>query len=702
MRLLPVTLRGRVSLSVVIASALLFVLVYGGTLIATSRQAHDLTLTDANVHLASIQQLFRLEERELGTYVVNYAEWDEFYRQSSSLEPGWIESELEPWLRERSGASLVLWTDLSGTSRFEYGDAGSLDAVRQIALASGGKPVAGPMNIGGVPCAVVVRPIVGDPPGVSVGYLAIARPLSSSIEGAAIPSHLSGLSLASGELTVPDDWIDLADVNGFDRVVGHFDGGNSLNVAASIVGLDGRPAGVLTMVDVDPWNEVARTDPTLIAALLGLGSLLMGLVFGLILTRFIREPVEQFINYLRDQGSLAVQGLPFEEHLDIDPKLPTDFKRMGEIIESVLTQLNVRQVELKQANDQIHAAERALRTVVNDSSEAKLLVTCGVIEIANPAAGVWLGAYEGQLVGRALKSVFENATVTTEDGDPLDLDELVERALLRSVTARFEMGDSNERWIAVNVIAAQSSDSYLLTVRDITEEHRLEELRAEIVSLVSHDLRTPLTVMSGYLDLLQRPLSDQARDKAVTEMRAAAGRMTMLLESLLDAARTERALEPARFEEVSLGSLADAVAETVGVATGRQIDVIKTAEAVVLGDDSRLRQALENLVGNACKHTPDGAGIRIIVDTTPTLALLVVEDDGPGIPDHAHESVFERFTQLKGMGASSGIGMGLYIVRTIAEGHGGSVRTENASSGGARFVIKLPLAPGAVAELLPT
>ncbi|MGB4594170.1 MAG: ATP-binding protein [Coriobacteriia bacterium] len=701
MRLLPVTLRGRLSLSVVIASALLFMTVYGVTLIATSRQARDLALADASDRMASAEQLFRLEERELGAYAVNYAQWDEFYDQSVRLRPGWIDDELEPWLRNVSGATLVLWTDLKGTAFFEYGDARDLEAVRHVALASKGQPVAGVMSIGGVPCAVAVRPIVGDPPGSSVGYIALARPLAPGVDDLEVPSHITQLSLTGGELAVPEDWTDLATVKGFDRVVGHFERGNTLSVAASITSLDGRPAGVLQMVGVDPWNEVAPNDSNLVAVLLGLGSLLLGLAFGLLLAQFIREPVEHFVKYLRDQGSLAIEGLPFEEHLEMDAHLTTDFKQLGEVIESVFTQLGTRQAELKQANAQVVSAERALRTVVNESSEAKLLVTNGIIEIANPAAGVWLGAFEDQLVGRPIGSVFENASITTEQGESLTLDELLERALGRAITARFKLGDMEERWISASVIATLSTGSYLLTARNVGEEHRLEELRAEIVSLVSHDLRAPLTVMSGYLDLLERPLSDQARDKAVAEMRAAAGRMTMLLESLLDATRTEQALAPSRFEEVSLSELADAVAETAEVATGRHVDVIKKAEAVVLGDEPRLRRALENLVGNARKHAPDHAGIRIIVDTTPKMALLAVEDDGPGIPDGQYESVFERFTQLKADSAPSGIGMGLYIVRAIAEGHGGSVRAEDAASGGARFVINLPLAPGMAPSTQP-
>ncbi len=235
----------------------------------------------------------------------------------------------------------------------------------------------------------------------------------------------------------------------------------------------------------------------------------------------------------------------------------------------------------------------------------------------------------------------------------------------------------------------------MLTARNVTDEHRLEALRAEIVSLVSHDLRAPLTVISGYLELLSRPIDDEARAKAYEAARTAADRMASLIGELLETTRAEQVFAPAVFEKVRLGLLAEDVAEAMRLGSNREIVIVKRKKAEVLGDPLRLRQAIENLIGNAIKHTPDGTDVTVIVDATETHGFLAVEDCGPGVPDDARESIFERFTQLRHRAGREGLGLGLYIVRVIAESHGGSVHAESAESGGARFVLEIPLAPRA-------
>jgi len=172
----------------------------------------------------------------------------------------------------------------------------------------------------------------------------------------------------------------------------------------------------------------------------------------------------------------------------------------------VLTQLTIRQAELKRANELTLAAEEALRTVVNDSSEGKLLIVDGIVDIANRAASEFLDKPLGMLLKRPLNEVFENLHMTTEDGREIDANELMRRAFENPVPIRCESGPDADRWMMVSVVGTSDGGSYLLTIRNITEERHLEEMRAEIVSLVTHDLRAPLTVMNGYLDLLERPL----------------------------------------------------------------------------------------------------------------------------------------------------------------------------------------------------
>lgn len=695
--ILPATLRGRLTVSVVLGSIALFTLVWGVISVATAQQAKELTTADALVHLNSVEQVLKLEARELDSFAVNYTNWDDFYAQTTNLDPAWVGDQLDPWLRSNSGATLVLWVNNRGGRLFEYGDRGDLEAVHALATSSKDLPVTGPMHLSNGPCVVSVRPIVGEPEGPSVGYLVIARPIGRVLSEFQVPDHIRGMSATGAALEVPEGWRDLKRPGGFDRVVGRFVSGTSLDVRAAISGVDGRPAGVIEFTDADPWAEVSNYNPGLFALGLGLVSLFFGLLFGLMLARFIRDPIEHFVAYLRDQGYLAIEGLPFEERLEIDSRLPVDLKRLGTIIQDVLIQLRQRQSALKAANDQMMAAEHALRTVVNDSSEAKLLVVNGTVDIVNPAAAEWLNSSVGELIGMPIEQAFGNVTVTTEAAEPLDVDSLIAAALKRPVKLRFDVPGDEPFWMSVSLAETASDDSYLLTARNITEEHQVEEIRAEIVSLVSHDLRSPLTVISGYLDLLALPLAEDKREKVVAEMRAATVRMTTMLDNLLDTARTERALAPVRFEEVDLSDLAEEAAAAAGVSAGVPVRASRGENAIVLGDHDRLRQAVDNLVNNALKHSPAGGEVRLVVETHDGNGVLAVEDDGPGVPVAERDNVFKRYRQLRPDDARTGVGLGLYIVKAIAENHGGTASVEDAAGGGARFVIAFPLAPGAVA-----
>ncbi|TDB38079.1 MAG: HAMP domain-containing histidine kinase [Actinobacteria bacterium] len=428
---------------------------------------------------------------------------------------------------------------------------------------------------------------------------------------------------------------------------------------------------------------------------LGLISMLLGLGVGLALGRLMRRPIEGFVGYVRDQGQLAVEGLPFQEELAIDPELPIEFLELGRVIEGLLRQLRERQAELAEASEQVVAAEQAFRTVVNDSSEVKLLVHAGVVDVANPAAAACFGKPLALVLKQPIATLLADMNMTSENGDGLDVDSLFEAALDRPTLVRCDSPEHDERWMKITVSESASPNTFVLTARNVTDEHRLEALRAEIVSLVSHDLRAPLTVISGYLELLSRPLDDDARAKAYQAASTAAERMGSLIGQLMETTRAEQVFAPAVFEKVRLGMLAEGVAEAMRLGSGHEIIIMKRKKAEVLGDPLRLQQAVENLVGNAIKHTPEGTDVTVIIDANQTHGILVVEDCGPGVPDDARESIFERFTQLRRRAGREGLGLGLYIVRVIAESHGGSVRAERADSGGARFVLEIPLAPRA-------
>jgi two-component system OmpR family sensor kinase len=223
-------------------------------------------------------------------------------------------------------------------------------------------------------------------------------------------------------------------------------------------------------------------------------------------------------------------------------------------------------------------------------------------------------------------------------------------------------------------------------------EDRLRQFLADS----SHELRTPLAAIRGYAELFRMGAT---RDAAGTELamrriEEEATRMGVLVEDLLELARLDEAPDVVR-QPVDLAVLArDAVEDAHATDPDRPIGLATPNAVVVAGDPHQLRQILANLMRNALVHTPAGTPIEVSVDEHEHDAVLTVRDHGPGIPDAAMDSLFERFWRAdggRGRG-KAGAGLGLAIVSAIVDAHGGQVRAENAPDGGAAFLVRLPKA----------
>lgn len=692
---LPSSLRARLTVTIVFASVLLFVLVFSVTELVTLGQSRILAQADVVEHLGAIRGSIALDARQLDSFLVGYTERNAFYDRTRNPDPTFTRAELDPWLERRAGVSTVVWANRAGRSIFATGTADDIARLTEIALGDDDLVLGGPVLLPSGPAIIAIQPVTGDPAKDPAGFLAVARPITPGFLSGQISAQLENITIEDPAASAPDGWITLGAPSGFSAVY-FSSAGPTVHALATMSGVDGAPVCALSLTSGDEWQALTSDVGRYVLPLgLGLVSMLLGLALGLLLAKSIRRPIETFVRYMRDHGYLATEGLPSRERLEINPGLPDELKDLGHVIQDLLTQLGVRQAALKRANEQIMAVEQAFRTVVNDSAEVKLLVREGLVDLANPAAAAYLDLPLGSILKQPISSLFEQMHMSTEAGETLTIDDLFDLALDRTATVRCDASSNGERWMRVSVSESAAPGTYLLTARNVTEEHRLEALREEIVSLVSHDLRAPLTVIAGYLEVLDRSLDGPERHKAVESAKTAANRMSALLGDLLDTTRTEQMFTPTVFRRVDLGNLADEIAESMRVGSGHDITVVKKQEAIALGDELRLRQAIENLVGNAIKHTPDGTEITLTVGVTGNRTVVTVEDRGPGIPEDRRTSVFDRFARLNHEDGAEGVGLGLYIVRVIAESHGGKVSVEDAPLGGARFVLEVPVAPRA-------
>jgi two-component system sensor histidine kinase KdpD len=220
-----------------------------------------------------------------------------------------------------------------------------------------------------------------------------------------------------------------------------------------------------------------------------------------------------------------------------------------------------------------------------------------------------------------------------------------------------------------------------------------ERLRNSLLAAVSHDLRTPLTVLVGLADSLRIGPSDAGAARTAGAIRDQARRMAQLVENLLEMARFQA-------DGVRLAREWQAIEELVGAAldaldpvlAGHQVDVaLPAALPLVRCDAVLIERVLVNLVENAVKHTPTGTRVTIGAGVEGDALAVTVRDAGPGLPPGRERHIFEKFARGDAESAVPGVGLGLAIARTIVEAHGGSIRAGNAPGGGAEFVFTLPL-----------
>jgi len=235
---------------------------------------------------------------------------------------------------------------------------------------------------------------------------------------------------------------------------------------------------------------------------------------------------------------------------------------------------------------------------------------------------------------------------------------------------------------------------YINVAQDTTVQMESERLRNSLLSAISHDLRTPLSVMVGLaeaLKLTKPPLTGEAAEIA-TAVGESALRMNTLVNNLLDMARLEsgsvvlnRQWQP--IEDV-VGSALRAIHPILG---GRSVQVALEEDLPLVRIDAVLiERILINLMENAIKYTPPGTPISLGASATPESIELWVADEGPGLPRGHEEAIFNKFMRGKKESSIPGVGLGLAICRAIAQAHGGTMLGVTRPEGGARFTLRLP------------
>jgi excisionase family DNA binding protein len=258
---------------------------------------------------------------------------------------------------------------------------------------------------------------------------------------------------------------------------------------------------------------------------------------------------------------------------------------------------------------------------------------------------------------------------------------------LKTEVARREIVEDQLRVALASERAARESAEAALRLRD------------EFMSIASHELKTPLTTLSGYAQLVLRRFRRDGEldsERAVQALQAITGqadKLGRLMGHLLDVSRLEEGrlkLEPTRFDVVGL---VEHQVSTAGVWSDKHpISLVAPAVLEAALDALRFEQVVSNLLDNAVKYSPDGGAVDVVLaERGASFFELSVRDHGLGIPRERRAHIFERFYQAHMGGHRSGLGLGLYISRQIVELHGGQIRVEFPPDGGTRFIVRMPL-----------
>ena len=398
------------------------------------------------------------------------------------------------------------------------------------------------------------------------------------------------------------------------------------------------------------------------------------------------------------------------------------------LLGGVLIAITARQVLLLADNDRLRASleQRVLERsteLAEVTQRTDLLVDSvedgvygvdsqGRVTFVNPAGARLLGARRGALLSQYAHETFHSHPQA----------DCYLRTIQRNGLAITGIDDayrsSDGRLVPVEVSASPMADplgegssvrGVVVVFRDVTRRREVDRMKNEFVSLVSHELKTPLTAIRGSLGLLAGGALGELAPPATRMVEIAlesSERLTRLINEILDMERIESGSMPMQIGSHDVASLLAAADDQVRVLAGGAGIVVEigAARGQVVADADRVVQTLINLVGNAIKFSSPGSVVTLSAVPDGTDILFTVRDQGRGVPENRLDVIFERFEQVDSSDAreKGGTGLGLSISRSIVERLGGRIWAENNLDGGSTFSFTLPEAtPPEQDPLLP-
>ncbi len=354
--------------------------------------------------------------------------------------------------------------------------------------------------------------------------------------------------------------------------------------------------------------------------------------------------------------------------------------------------------ERKRIEDALRAGEERYRILAEQSSD---LIACfridGVLTYASPACRTLLGYAPEEIIDRSYYDLFH----------PEDVNRVREQIRAASgsgsgvtVSYRVRRKDGEYVWLEtalrVGLDPVTGTPAEVVAAsRDVSQRKRTERMRQDLVAMLSHDLKNPLTAVTGFTEILRElPADDPQRDEFLARIEANAHSALTLAMNFVDASRIESGSLEAHSELVPLNEIVEQVLRQQE-SRARLKDIrlearLDGSRPVARLDRRLIERVIANLVNNAIKFSP--AKSEVVVETVKRdgHVQLRVRDQGPGIPAEQRAKLFQRFSELGG-GRPDSTGLGLFIVKTLVDAQGGNVAAEFPSEGGSVFEVSFPI-----------
>ena len=344
---------------------------------------------------------------------------------------------------------------------------------------------------------------------------------------------------------------------------------------------------------------------------------------------------------------------------------------------------------IERLNNALVATQRRIRTILTSFPLGLIVLGEGSrIEAVNNQVQDIFQYLPEELAGNDLDFLFPEIGTVEVNPKPV------------RVKARRKNGEFFPVEIYVNEFEAGEQRRIFVHLQDITERHRLEQLRQDLVAMVSHDLRTPLTSIRGTLTMVDEGVYGELNGsgkRAIARAQQSADYLISLVRDLLDAEKIESGSLEMDLVETTVGKVVQLTSHAIQVVAKEssvRVESDYTNDAFV-ADEDRIAQVLINLASNAIKYSPEGGTVRITAGLEGTNVKFYVTDQGPGIPLHMQSRIFERYQQLSQPKEKQrkGFGLGLAICKALVVMHGGSIWVESTVGKGSTFCVSIPMSP---------